>query len=389
MSGSIKDSHADKESLHKSPVENQDQRPYAIVAITKHGVEKARKLHRLLPASHLYYMEKFAYGDEKEQDIRMFNGSVRLLFPDFFKQYSGLIFFISLGAVVRMMAPLLQDKKVDPGIVVVDDRGQHAISVLSGHLGGANELTREVARLLDSHAVVTTASDVQKTIPVDLFGRTFGWTLASFDKVTPVSASVVNEEQVAIIQESGEKNWWLYPDKPIPDHFQLYSSMKDAWEAEYKAVLLITHRLLSKAEEERFLTNGVLYRPKTIVIGIGCNRGTSATEIESVINTVLLEQGLALESVRNVATITLKQDEEGLLEVCNKYGWQLVTYTPEELNEMPMSEKSDTVFKFTGAYGVSEPAALRSAGVTKPLLAKVKSGNVTISIALANDADHA
>nr|WP_232695961.1 cobalamin biosynthesis protein [Brevibacillus daliensis] len=374
--------------LHKSLVNNEDQRPYAIVAITKHGVEKARTLHRLLPASHLYYMEKFACGDEKELDIRMFTGSVRLLFPDFFKQYSGLIFFISLGAVVRMMAPLLQDKKLDPGIVVVDDRGKHAISVLSGHLGGANELTREVSRLIDAHAVVTTASDVQKTIPVDLLGRKFGWTLTSFEKVTPVSASVVNEEPVAIIQESGEKNWWMYPDKTLPDHFQLYSSMKEAWEADFKAVLLITHRLLSKAEEERFLTNGVLYRPKTIVLGIGCNRGTSATEIESVIDKVLMEQELAKASIRNIATITLKQDEEGLLEVCNKYGWELVAYTPEELNEMPMSEKSDTVYRYTGAYGVSEPAALRSAGVTKPLLAKVKSGNVTISIALTNDIDH-
>ncbi|MBG9796295.1 cobalamin biosynthesis protein [Brevibacillus laterosporus] len=365
-------------------VQNPEQLPYAIVAITKHGVEKARHLHQVLPGSHLYYMEKFLVGDEQERDIRMFTGSVRLLFADFFKKYNGLIFFISLGAVVRMMAPVLQDKKVDPGVVVVDDRGENVISVLSGHLGGANELTRELARLLDANPVITTASDVQKTIPVDLFGRGFGWELDSFDKVTPVSASVVNEEKVAIIQEAGESGWWPYPDKPLPGHFQVYHSMAEAWNDTFKAALVITPRLLTVEEQARFLENGVVYRPKTIVLGVGCNRGTSAEEIEQVILQILEQQGLSVKSVRNIATITLKQDEAGLLAVCQKYGWKLIAYTPEQLNEMPMTERSETVYKFTGAYGVSEPAALRCAKAETPFLAKQKNGNVTLSIALVN-----
>lgn len=365
-------------------VQNPEQLPYAIVAITKHGVEKARHLHQVLPGSHLYYMEKFMVGDEQERDIRTFTGSVRLLFADFFKKYNGLIFFISLGAVVRMMAPVLQDKKVDPGVVVVDDRGENVISVLSGHLGGANELTREIARLLDANPVITTASDVQKTIPVDLFGRGFAWELDSFEKVTPVSASVVNEEKVAIIQEAGESGWWPYPDKPLPGHFQVYHSLAEAWNDTFQAALVITPRVLTAEEQTRFLENGVVYRPKTIVLGIGCNRGTSAEEIEQVILQTLEQQGLSVKSVRNIATITLKQDEEGLLAVCQKYGWELIAYTPEQLNEMPMTERSETVYKFTGAYGVSEPAALRSAKAEAPHLAKQKSGNVTLSIALVN-----
>ncbi|AKF92289.1 cobalt-precorrin 5A hydrolase [Brevibacillus laterosporus] len=365
-------------------VQNPEQLPYAIVAITKHGVEKARHLHQVLPGSHLYYMEKFMVGDEQERDIRTFTGSVRLLFADFFKKYNGLIFFISLGAVVRMMAPVLQDKKVDPGVVVVDDRGENVISVLSGHLGGANELTSEIARLLDANPVITTASDVQKTIPVDLFGRGFAWELDSFEKVTPVSASVVNEEKVAIIQEAGESGWWPYPDKPLPGHFQVYHSLAEAWNDTFQAALVITPRVLTAEEQTRFLENGVVYRPKTIVLGIGCNRGTSAEEIEQVILQTLEQQGLSVKSVRNIATITLKQDEEGLLAVCQKYGWELIAYTPEQLNEMPMTERSETVYKFTGAYGVSEPAALRSAKAEAPHLAKQKSGNVTLSIALVN-----
>ena len=94
-------------------------------------------------------------------------------------------------------------------MVVVDDKGQYVISVLSGHIGGANELTQEVAAAIDAVPIITTASDVQKTIPVDLFGK-FGWIWDSEEKLTPVSASVVNEEHVAVVQESGEKNWWMY-----------------------------------------------------------------------------------------------------------------------------------------------------------------------------------
>src|SRR5699024_61792 len=140
-------------------------------------------------------------------------GSVRMLFPALFKQYDGLSLIISLGAVVRMIAAVLVDKKTDPGIVVVDDRAEKVISVLSGRLGGANELTREVAYALGARPIITTASDVQKTIPVDLFGARFGWKWENEDKLTPVSASVVNEERVAVVQEAGEKNWWMHDTK--------------------------------------------------------------------------------------------------------------------------------------------------------------------------------
>ncbi len=360
----------------------RSRRPYAIVAITKHGVKAARKLHTLLPGADLFYMDKFARGDEQELGIELFAGSPRPLLSRLFFAYDGLILFISLGAVVRLLAPLLQDKKTDPGVVVVDERGEHVISVLSGHLGGANELTREVARLLSARPVITTASDVQQTIAVDLLGRSFGWELDNFENVTPVSASVINEERIAVIQESGERGWWPYPDKPLPPWIRTYSSLAEAWDEAFDAALVISHRLFSPEEEARFLANGVVYRPKSLVVGIGCNRGTSAEEIEQVIRKTLAEQRLSVKSVRNLATIDLKRDETGLIAVCEKYRWPLDAYTAAELNEMPMSERSETVFRYTGAYGVSEPAALRSAGGGRLLLAKKKSGNVTISIAL-------
>jgi cobalt-precorrin 5A hydrolase len=359
----------------------QKKAPYAVIAITKHGVELARKLQdQFTAAADVYYMSKFERGDEDQRGIQLFEGSVRLLFPALFPAYQGLIVIISLGAVVRMIAPLLQDKKKDPGIVVIDDRGEHVISMLSGHLGGANELTHEVASALGAKPVITTASDVQKTIAVDLFGRRFGWRWESADKLTPVSAAVVNEEPVAVVQESGEKSWWTH-DRPLPSHISVYPRIDEAIVAAPNAALIVTHRVLTAAEEV-LLRNGVLYRPKVIALGIGCNRGTSAEEIDEVIKETLQELQFSVLSVKAVCTIDLKKDEEGLLTICQQNGWELVTYTPEQLNSTHIEVPSDTVYKFTGAYGVSEPAAKLYTGSSQLALIKKKSGNVTISVGI-------
>ncbi|MDQ0859228.1 cobalt-precorrin 5A hydrolase [Bacillus sp. V2I10] len=353
---------------------------YAIVAITKHGVELARTLHAKFHQTDLFYMSKFERGDEERRNISLFEGNVRLLLPSLFQSYKGIIMIISLGAVVRMIAPLLKDKKTDPAVVVIDDKGKHAISVLSGHLGGANELTKEVADLLGAAPVITTASDVQKTIPVDLFGSKFGWVWESAEKLTPVSASVVNEEHVAIIQESGEKEWWNY-NSPLPETIKVYQSIEEAIHAKPNAALVVTHRILNKSEEA-ILHNGVLYRPKVIVLGIGCNRGTSMEEIDQVIHETLNELHFSIKSVKAICSIDLKKDEEGIIAVSQKNNWEFKCYSSEELNRVQIAEPSETVFKFTGAYGVSEPAARLYSGAESLSICKKKSGNVTISVAV-------
>lgn len=360
----------------------EKRKPYALVAITKHGVAHARSYAEKFPYVDLYYMKKFEQGDEEPRHIQLFDGTVRLLLPALFQQYKGIICILSLGAVVRMIAPLLVDKKKDPAVLVVDDKGQYVISVVSGHIGGANALTHEFAHAIGARPVVTTASDVQKTIPVDLFGAQFGWMWESDEKLTPVSAAVVNEEHVAIVQETGEKNWWTY-ERSMPDHLKIYPSIEEAIHAKPQATLLITDRLIEE-NEKVLLENGVLYRPKSIVLGIGCNRGIAMDEIEQVIDETLAELRLSKKSVKAVASIDLKKNEAGLLELTAKNNWHFVTYTPEELNEIPMQNPSETVFKYTGAYGVSEPAAMRYANAKELVIEKKKSGNVTISIARIN-----
>ena len=356
-------------------------KPNAVVAITKHGTAIARRLQERFPDVDVYYPQKFAQGDEDARGITAFSGSVVDRVPALFSNYSGLIGIFSLGAMVRLIAPYLRDKKTDPAVVVIDDRAEHVISVLSGHLGGANSLTHRVAEALGARPVITTASDVGQTIAVDLLGRAFGWEIENFENVTPVSAAVVNEEQVHIIQEAGETDWWPYP-KQLPAYLSVFQTMAEARQRPFDAALVITPRLLTKEETKVFLTRGVLYRPKVAVVGIGCNRGTSADEIESVIGDAMKTAGLSIRSVRNVATIDRKGDEPGLVEVCEKHHWPLVTYTAQELNTVAVPNPSETVFKYVGAYGVCEPAARLSSGADGWVVEKVRSGNVTVSISL-------
>mgnify|MGYP001243307148 CR=1 FL=1 len=355
----------------------------ALVAITKHGTDLIRKLSASMPEADLFYMRKHAKGDEEEKSIHLFEGSVRLKLPKLFEVYDGIVLVISLGAVVRMIAPLIKDKKTDPAVVVLDDEGEFSISVLSGHLGGANELTRRIASYLQATPVITTASDVQQTIAVDLFGRDFGWTIENEEKITSVSAAVVNEEPVVIVQESGERNWWTYSRK-LPSHFIVCHSLEEAMDKRFNAALIVTHRLLTNEQQACLLENGVLYRPKSVVLGIGCNRGTIAEEIERVIDETLHQLAVSKASVSCIATIDLKKDEQGLLDVCRKNRWSFTTYSPERLNKVKIENPSETVYKYTGAYGVSEPAAKLAAGADTLLLEKKKSGNVTISVAIKN-----
>ncbi|CAB3391291.1 cobalt-precorrin 5A hydrolase [Kyrpidia spormannii] len=373
--------------------------PYAAVAITKHGVELAWRTAAGLGGVDVYYSEKFdlrAAGGAQEGETfssfraTPFSGSVRELLQDGFHRYEGWILFISLGAVVRMIAPVLRDKKTDPAVVVVDDAGRFAISVLSGHLGGANRLAERVAEVLGAEPVITTASDVGRTIAVDLLGRSFGWTLADDRHVTPASAAVVNEEPVLVLQEAGERGWWTRPT-PLPPTIHRCDSLEEARGAVaerarqglpgFGALLLITDRIWSEEELRQFAPYWVVYRPKSLILGIGCNRGTPRAEIEEVVEGTLRAKGLAVDSVAAVATIDRKKDEAGLVALCRDRGWPLIAYTPVELNEMPMRHPSEMVYRYTGAYGVSEPAAMRAAGTDRLLVDKIVSGNVTLSVA--------
>ncbi|MDQ7091396.1 MAG: cobalamin biosynthesis central domain-containing protein [Methylococcales bacterium] len=233
-----------------------------LVAITKHGVQQVKLLAKKLPHADVLVAEKFEpLMQEVTNCHRNYTGAFRHQIASLFSDYDQIIFFVSLGAVVRLIAPHLKSKDEDPGIIVVDDAGEFVIPVLSGHVGGANACAEEIARLLQATPVLTTASDVGKTIPVDILGRELGWTVeAPKINITRVSAHVVNEELIAFVQETGEKNWWTRTT-PLPKTIHLFDNLDAVDLTRYKAILWVTDREITKETWDSLAERLVVYRP--------------------------------------------------------------------------------------------------------------------------------
>jgi cobalt-precorrin 5A hydrolase len=323
----------------------------AIVAITKHGIEIARRIKQKMPEAKIYVPAKHNDGSD---DIIWFTEQSTELIGKLFTNYDSLICIFSLGAVIRMLAPHLRDKKSDPAVLVIDDRANYVISTLSGHLGGANALTRLVASFLNAKPVITTAADVNDTIAVDLVGRGFGWTIDNFENVTRISAFMVNEEKIAIYQDAGERNWW---QGPLPGNVTQVNSIEKIKSQEYKAALIISDRLLS---DEEVINKAVIYRPKTLVVGIGLHWDTSKETIESGIKNVLEKNGLSFQSIRNIASINRKAKVKGLDEFTNQYNLPSEIFEKDDLASVEVPNPSLTVQRFEGTPSVSEAASLLS-----------------------------
>ena len=233
-----------------------------LVAITKHGAQQAAGLARLLPEASVCVAEKFApLMADLPNTVRAYAGAFRDEIAALFAAFDQIVFFVSLGAVVRLIAPHLKSKDEDPGVLVVDDAAQFVIPVLSGHVGGANAMAEQVASLLGATPVLTTASDVGKTIPVDILGRELGWKVeAPKINITRVSAHVVNGEPIAVVQEAGSTEWWTRTT-PLPANIHRFARFDEVDLARFKAVLWITQDEVSAERWSALAERLVVYRP--------------------------------------------------------------------------------------------------------------------------------
>lgn len=233
-----------------------------ILAITKHGVAQARTLAAQWPQAEVCTSVKFSsVFDGLPNTVQVYAGALSAEVAGLMARYDQLVCFVSLGAVVRLIAPYLRSKDEDPGVTVVDDAGQFVIPVLSGHMGGANDCALQVAALLGATAVLTTASDVGKTIAVDILGRELGWTVECPKiNITRVSACVVNEEPVALVQEAGSPHWWTRPT-PLPTNIHCFTRLDAVDLNHYKAVLWITHAAVDAQRWHDLHERLVVYRP--------------------------------------------------------------------------------------------------------------------------------
>lgn len=298
----------------------------------------------------------------------------------YWERSAALVFIMASGIVVRTIASVLRDKKTDPAVVVLDEAGKHAISLAGGHFGGANELAREIAAFLGGEAVITTASDVNDLPAIDLWARDSGLLIERWSMLPQIGTRYVNNGALRVYQQPGLVIG-------LPDQFLRVAEPR-------LADVIITNRRNAYGESpgsegegdtctvDTCRVKGQLYlRPQNLVIGIGCNSGTSSAEIEQALRRTLEESNLAFASVASLATIDIKGNEPGLRNVGEELGLELRTFRAEELNNVPGLERSDSVFQATGAYGVAEPAALLASGDGVLLVPKQKKGSVTVAVA--------
>ena len=342
----------------------------SVLAITKNGVNIGENLKKLFPEWSIFAPSKLS---NEKTGITWYSEPTSKKIVELFKSNNALICIFSLGAVIRLIAPYLKDKKTDPAIIVIDDKTNFVISVLSGHIGGANELTEEIADKLGALSVITTAADVNKTIAVDLVGREFNWKIEDDSTVTKISAHMVNEEPIGIFQEAGNKNWY----KKLPKNVLIYENMEDLKKSNSKACLIISDKVIDKEISKE----SVIYRPPSLVIGIGLHWDTTKETIREGIKDCLDKFQLSSKSIAKLVSIKKPEDVQGLIDFGKEIGIPVEYVNREDLAEISAPNPSETVKTFEGTASVSEAAAIKVSGGELIVEKQKFPPNLTIAIA--------
>ena len=342
----------------------------SVLAITKNGINIGEKLKELFPNWDIFVPSKLS---NENKSITWYSEPTSDKIIELFKNSNALICLFSLGAVIRLIAPHLKDKKTDPAVIVIDDKTNFVISVLSGHIGGANELTQEISEKLNALPVITTAADVNKTIAVDLVGREFGWKIDDETTVTKISAHMVNAEPIGVFQQTGNKKWY----KKLPKNVTIYNSLEELKKSNSKAHLIISDKII----DNELAQESVIYRPQSLVIGIGLHWDTTKDTIKDGIEHCLKKFNLSSKCIAKLVSIKKPEDVQGLIDLGKEMQIPVEYVNREELAEIITPNPSSTVKAFEGTASVSEAAAIKVSN-GKLIVEKQKfPPNLTIAIA--------
>lgn len=349
----------------------------AIHAITRKGQLLAMQLASRLENAEVFVLDRSGEWGGNTASKQTLRDHLNERFSKF-DQHIGIF---SVGIATRLLAPLLQDKRTDPGVICVDEAGQFVVPVLSGHRGGANEIAQKVAKILKAQAVITTASDTSETLSVDMFGKPLGWHLAaeSEEHITPVSSAVVNGAATLIWQQSGQKDWWKYA-KRMPEHIWVSDTQQQPDLSTYSAAIIISNK---QHVIDTDLPH-VIWRPANIEIGIGCDRNTPLHVLQQGLTTFLTINNLHPDSIAGVHSAELKANELGIIELAQQHKLNFTCYSAQALAEVEGIENpSETVFRCIGIHSVAEAACLHGSQQNKLLIPKFKFNADGFNVTLA------
>jgi cobalt-precorrin 5A hydrolase len=279
-----------------------------------------------------------------------------------FRSSDALVFIGAAGIAVRAIAPFLRSKAEDPAVVVIDEKGRWAVSLLSGHLGGANALAEEIAELLGAQPVITTATDINGVFAVDLWAKANGLVIGGMEEARDISMRLLEGEEVLLLS-----------DFPIAGKNPRGIRVIGAG-AEEAGIRVSIYRDGG---------NSLRLIPRCVYLGVGCRSGVSREAVHHAITEALSRKAIDIRGVAALATIDIKKEEPALTEICRQKEWPLLCYTAEELKAAGNGFTSSAfVFSAVGVDNVCERAAFLASQSGDTLVRKFAAGGVTVAAAL-------
>ncbi len=336
----------------------------AVWAVTPRGARLARRIARELPDAQVYL--KADGGDDKQSTSfdRLSDAVARV-----FDRYEAHIFVMAAGIAVRMIAPHIRSKIADPAVLAADEAGRFVISLLSGHTGGANKLAVSVAGHIGATPVITTATDNAGVPAVDVLAEQYEIAIENHGAVRPVSKAFL----------AGGRVWRHDPYHVLDPALNKWTDRPGPADFERGPGIFIDHRVTEPAGDVLVL------RPKTLAAGVGCNSGTSETELIEAVSRVFAAFRLSLSSIRGFATISDKLAEPGLQAMARHFDRKLEGFGRNRLASVAdVPNPSETVTKYMGVNSVCEAAAILEAGRGRLVVPKQKRGNVTVAVAVVS-----
>ena len=339
----------------------------AIATINNPSLESAKKL---LPA--LKNHECTVFNKVQESDGFVKFDKVDDILPTAWAEFDAIIFIMATGAVIRKIAPHLKDKATDPAVLIMTLDLKRIIPLVSGHLGGANELSVEITNSIDDCVnFVTTASDQVKVLAFDMFAKKMGYEISNLKSLAEVANRIINKLQVQVVTYPSVmqelKKFEGYDEESIvfftPDDLQDF-------DLEMPTVYITPQKLSN---------NSLQLHPREIVLGLGMNRGTESKEISLAVKRFCYEHSLSLENVTTLASFEAKADEVGLLEFAKEMDIELKFFSEGEINALEQEFSPSQATKFFNIKGVAEPASLLASKNKTLFLSKRIYGGVTIA----------
>ncbi|HXH08461.1 MAG TPA: precorrin-4 C(11)-methyltransferase [Alphaproteobacteria bacterium] len=353
-----------------------------ILIFTQHGAALARRIAEAFEGqARIIAPAKTFAAHPPAEGVELYDTTTSDQVGMLFRDGCPLIAVASVGILVRLLAPHVQRKDIDPPVVVVDEGGRFVVPVLSGHLGGANALAERIATRIGAVAVVTTATEALATLPIDRVAAEEGWQIEDLQAIKTVARCLVDGEPVVVVQECGATAWQQRLE-PLPATIDIIARWEAVTPKDYRAGVLISDREIPAALLQMVAPTWAVCRPASLIVGMGAERGVPPEELNAAVENVLRAHGLSMHSVAAIATLDRKAAEDGFRTWLAQRGWPVMTYTAEQLAQVDgVPNPSELVAQAVGTPGVCEPAALLASGSDTLLVPKQKRGRVTVAVA--------